>query len=115
MVQVMRAIGWRPKLGIFLFANCVPGRKISAMSVEQIEQSVLKLSDEERRRFAEWFYEHEDQLAGPDYIHPEVQAEILWRRDEALAHPERLESWEGTTERVRARLHEIRDQKAKAG
>jgi len=85
------------------------------MSVEQIEQSLLKLDREERRRFADWFYEHEDELAGPDYIHPEVQAEILRRREEALAHPEALEPWEGTTERVRARLHEIRHQKTKAG
>jgi hypothetical protein len=85
------------------------------MSVEQLEQSVLKLSREERRRFLDWLYEHEHELTGPDYIHPEVQAEILRRRDEALAHPEQLEPWEGTSERVRARLHEIRHQKAKAG
>ena len=85
------------------------------MSVEQLEQTVLKLPHEERRRFLDWLYEHEEELLGPDYIHPEVQAEILRRRDEALAHPERLEPWEGTTERVRARLHEIRHQKAKAG
>ena len=85
------------------------------MSVEQLEQSLLKLDPEERRRFADWFHEHEEELAGPDYLHPEVQAEILRRREAALAHPERLEPWEGTTERVRARLHEIRHQKARAG
>ncbi|MCU0785866.1 MAG: hypothetical protein MUF81_17845 [Verrucomicrobia bacterium] len=85
------------------------------MSVEQLEQSVLKLPTEERRRFFDWICEHEEELIGPDYIHPEVQAEILHRREEALAHPERLEPWEGTTDRVRARLHEIRHQKAKAG
>ena len=85
------------------------------MSVEQLEQSVLKLPREERRRFLDWLYEHEEELLGPEYIHPEVQAEILRRREEALAHPKQLEPWEGTTERVRARLHEIRRQKAKAG
>ena len=82
------------------------------MSVEQLEQTVLGLSPEERRRFLDWLYEHEEELMGPNYIHPEVQAEILRRRDAALAQPEGLESWEGTTERVRARLHEIRRQKA---
>ena len=82
------------------------------MSVEQLEQSVLKLPDEERRQFAEWFYEHEDKITGLDNIHPDVKAEILRRRDEVDAHPELLEPWEGTTERVRARLHELRRQKA---
>ncbi|MEK7781446.1 MAG: hypothetical protein AAB370_08095 [Verrucomicrobiota bacterium] len=84
------------------------------MSVEQLEQSVLKLSPEERRQFFTWIYEHEVELVGADYVHPEVQAEILRRRDDVLAHPDRLEPWEGTTERVRARLHELRHQKAKA-
>lgn len=84
------------------------------MSVEQLEQSVLNLSPEERRQFFTWIYEHEVELVGADYIHPEVQAEILRRRDEAIAHPEQLKPWEGTTERVRARLHELRGQKAKA-
>jgi hypothetical protein len=32
------------------------------MSVEQIEQTLLNLSREERRRFAQWFYDHEEQL-----------------------------------------------------
>lgn len=41
----------------------------------------------------------------------EIKAGILQRRDEADAHPERLEPWEGTTERVRTRLHELRLQK----
>ena len=84
------------------------------MSVEQLEQSVLRLDPDERRRFFNWLFDHEDELVGPDYVHPEVQAEILRRRDGALAHPEQLEPWAGTTERVRARLHEIRRQKTPA-
>ena len=82
------------------------------MSVEQIEQSVLQLDCEERRRFADWFFKNEEELTGPDYVHPAIQAEILCRLAEVDAHPERLEPWEGTTERVRARLHELRRQKA---
>ncbi|MBI3878900.1 MAG: hypothetical protein HY301_02415 [Verrucomicrobia bacterium] len=78
------------------------------MSVDQLEQSVLKLKPDERRRFFDWLFDHEDELVGPDYLHPEVQAEILRRRDEVPAHPEKLEPWTGTAERVRARLHEIR-------
>jgi hypothetical protein len=85
------------------------------MSVEQIEATLLKLPQEDRRRFLNWLYEHEDELMGNDdgEIHPEVQAEILRRRAEALAHPELLEPWEGTTE-LRAQLSEIRRQKAQA-
>jgi hypothetical protein len=86
------------------------------MSVEQIEASLLKLPSAQRAAFADWFYEHEDELLGSDdnEIHPEVQAEILRRRAEARAHPELLEPWEGTTERLREQLNEIRRQKAQA-
>ena len=78
------------------------------MSVEQIEQSLMKLDREERRQFADWFFENAEEFTGPDYVHPEVKAEILRRLEELDAHPELLEPWEGTTERVRARLHELR-------
>jgi hypothetical protein len=83
------------------------------MSVEQIEATLLKLSPEERRRFADWFYQHEDEMLEgvENEIHPEVKAMILSRRDEALAHPERLEPWEGTADRIRAQLNEIRRKK----
>ena len=85
------------------------------MSVEQLEQSVLKLSDEDRLRFLYWLDDHRHELLpNEDDIHPDVKAEILRRRDEVDAHPELLETWEGTTERVRARLHELRRQKAQA-
>jgi len=87
------------------------------MSLEQLEQSVLNLPPEERRQFAHWFYQQEDKLlasSGDDSVHPDIQAEILRRRDEVEAHPELLEPWEGTTERVRARLHELRQPKAAA-
>ena len=83
------------------------------MSVEQIEASLLKLPPVERAAFADWFYEHEDELLGDDdtELHPEAQAEILGRRAEAMAHPELLEPWAGTTERLREQLNEIRRQK----
>ena len=80
------------------------------MSLEQLEQKVLSLPREERRQFARWFYEHEHDIIEPrdDEISPMVRAEILRRRDEALAHPERIEPWDGTVDRVKARLDEIR-------
>ena len=87
------------------------------MSLDQLEQKVLSLPREERRKFARWFYEHEHEIVVPrddDEISPAVRAEILRRRDEALAHPERMEPWDGTVDRVKARLDEIRRQKAAA-
>jgi len=55
---------------------------------------------------------NQSELMGPDEagVHPDVQAEILRRRDEADAHPELLEPWAATTERLRARLHAQRKQ-----
>ena len=60
------------------------------MSVEQIEKTLLELPSEERRQFADWFYQHESQIVGPqedDYIHPSVKAEILRRSAELDANP----------------------------
>ena len=89
------------------------------MSVEQIESTLLQLPPAERRRFADWFYQHEKEILDPQEptdwaadLSAEQKAEILRRRDECEAHPELLEPWEGTTERLHARLNEIRAQKA---
>ena len=61
-----------------------------------------------------WFEEHRPELLGStgDELTEQQEAEILRRRDQALAHPELLESWDGTIERVRQRLHEFRSQAA---
>lgn len=85
--------------------------------MEQIEQSVLQLSAAERRQFVQWFYDHAEELAAGEenHLHHEVKTEILARREEADARPELLEPWKGTTERVRARLHELRRQAVKVG
>jgi hypothetical protein len=83
------------------------------MSLEQLEQAVLKLPQEERRRFARWFYEHEGDILDSDdevEISPEIQAELEARLLEVKEKPESLRPWEGTVERVRERLHELRRQ-----
>jgi len=85
------------------------------MSVEQLEQSVLQLSEAERRQFAEWFYEHENEFAGPAGIHPEVQAEILRRRAEVAAHPELLEPVTAESfEKLKRKLADARSAQASA-
>ena len=58
------------------------------MSLDQLEQQVLGLPREERRRFARWFYEHENEIVEPDEIDMAIRSEIISRRDESLAHPE---------------------------
>ena len=86
------------------------------MSLQQLESAILALPPEDRSRLAVWFEEHRQELLGSaesdDDLNQEQQAEILRRRDLALAHPELLEPWEGTIERARRRLHELRRQKA---
>ena len=60
------------------------------MSVEQIQKTLLQLPREERRRFADWFYRHENEIFEPsdqDEINPAIKAEILRRRDEREASP----------------------------
>ena len=74
----------------FLFA--IPNRrgKFPAMSVDQLEQSVLKLTRQERRRFAQWFYDHEGDILDPndeDEISVATRTEVLRRRDELAANP----------------------------
>ena len=98
----------------FLFANWQEPRKIPGMSLQQLESAILALPVEDRSRLARWFDEHRQELLGDateDDLTEEQQAEILRRRDLALAHPELLEPWEGTIERARQRLHEFRRQK----
>lgn len=60
------------------------------MSLEQLEQTLLKLPREDRRRFADWFYAHEAEILTQDEdeeVHPLVRAEILRRGAELEADP----------------------------
>lgn len=49
------------------------------------------------------------------YAGDEQIAEVLRRRDMAGANPELLEPWDGTIQRVRTRLSELRRSKTSAG
>ena len=84
--------------------------------MEQLETAILGLTPEERQRLAVWFEENRRELLGDevDELSEEQKTELVRRRDQALAHPELLEPWDGTIERVRERLHEFRRQKASA-
>jgi hypothetical protein len=90
------------------FAKCP---NLSAMSVEQLEQSTLNLPPEDRRRFFDWLCDHEGELIGSaDDLDPDVKADVLRRREEALAHPEKLENWESAFPRLTRRFDELRRQ-----
>ena len=89
---------------------------LRVVSLEQLETAILGLTPEERQRLIVWFEENRIDLLGDelDDLTEEQQAELIRRRDLALAQPELLEPWDGTIERVRERLHEFRRQKASA-
>ena len=60
------------------------------MSIEQLEDQVLQLTRDERRRFARWFYEHENQIVEQreeDEISAATKAEIFRRSAELDANP----------------------------
>ncbi len=80
--------------------------------MEQLENAIRDLTPAERQRLALWFDENRQELIGgdSDELSEEQKAEVLRRRDLALANPEILEPWDGTIERVRARLHDFRHQ-----
>jgi len=86
------------------------------MSLEQLESAILALSPEQRRQLVVWFEDHRNDLIGDgdldDELSEDQKAEILRRRDLALAHPELLEPWDGTMERARKLLNEFHRQKA---
>jgi hypothetical protein len=90
--------------------------KLKSVSLEQLESAILGLTPKERQRLALWFDENRQELLGDeaDELSDEQKAEVLRRRDLALANPELLEPWDGTIERVRARLNDFRHQKASA-
>lgn len=82
------------------------------MSLEQLETAILGLTPEERQRLVIWFEENRRELLGDEHdeLTEEQEAEIIRRRELALAHPELLEPWDGTIERVRERLYEFRSE-----
>ncbi len=70
-------------------------------SLEKIAQTLLQLPREERRQFADWFYQHEARLTEPsevedtaDDLSEEQKAEMIHCRHLAEAHPELLAPWD---------------------
>jgi hypothetical protein len=85
------------------------GRRLAEMEADPAMRVPFTQADVEQM-FREFADARSQKTSSP----AEIKEAILQRRNEVDAHPELLEPWEGTTDRVRARLHEIRDQKAPA-
>jgi hypothetical protein len=72
------------------------------MSLAEIETKVLHLSEQERRQFAQWFYAHEAEIAGPwteeededAELSDELKAELMRRLKEIEGNPEILETFD---------------------
>src|SRR5437867_3803574 len=82
-------------LVLFSFANERSGTESPGMNLAELESKVLQLPEEERREFAAWFYEHEDEIAGPasaeaHALSDEQKAELTRRLLEIEQHPEML-------------------------
>lgn len=93
------------------------------MSVQELEKRVQELSLDDLARFIPWFEAYRRQVLGEfseaddweEQLTDEQKTEFLRRVEFAKAHPEVLEPWNGTTDRIRERLHALRSQKASAG
>ena len=85
------------------------------MTVQDLEKQVQTLPLDDLARFIQWFEAYRRQVLG-DFSESEWEAgltdeertEMLRRVEFARAHPEALEPWEGTTGRIRQRLHALR-------
>jgi len=86
------------------------------MSVEQLEQSVLNLSDEERREFLHWIQDHRHEiLPDQDGVSDDVKREILRRSAELRENPGIAQSVdEQYFERMKHRVADVLAQKASA-
>ena len=93
------------------------------MSVQELEQQVQELPLDDLARFIQWFEAYRREVLGEfseaddweDRLTDEQRTELFDRVAFAKAHPEVLEPWNGTTDRIRERLHALRAQKASAG
>ena len=93
------------------------------MSVQELEQQVQTLPPEDLAQFSQWFETYLQQILDKvseeddwqDKLTGEQKSELLRRVEFAKAHPEALEAWEGTTDRIRQRLHALRAQETAAG
>ena len=85
------------------------------MSVKELEDRVQALPPEELKEFCRWFAAYRRRALGRESdddeseinLTQEDRAELLRRVEFAKTYPDALEPWEGTTDRIRERLHAV--------
>lgn len=83
------------------------------MSIQQLEADVRSLSEEELAKFAGWFDAYltttglADEEDDEPALSPDQRAELDRRLDALDADPAMTVPWEGTKEKVLAKLDEI--------
>ncbi len=87
------------------------------MNLAELESNVLQLSEKERRKFASWFYDHEDEIAGPELANEDdmsdaQKAELTRRLREIEQHPETLVPFAEAD--VKTMFQEFADARSKA-
>ncbi len=90
------------------------------MSLAEIETKVLQLSEQERRQFAQWFYAHEAEIAGPwteeeeeeADLSDELKAELMRRLKEIEENSVTLETFD--LEEFDRMTKELVDERAQA-
>ena len=88
------------------------------MSLAEIESKVLELSEEERRQFADWFFQNQGKILPPPLddggdedgeMSEAIKAELLLRKQEYFDHPERFRRVKTKAE-LKAYFDEVRDE-----
>ena len=88
--------------------------------MKELEERIQALPPHELAKLCQWFENYRRQTLGElseggasaETLTLKQKSELLRRVKYAKAHPEALQSWEGTTDRIRKRLHALRSQKA---
>jgi len=89
------------------------------MSVKELEDRVRALPPRDLAQFCHWLDSFRGEVLGgtpedddwKDNLTKEQKNELLRRVELAKAHPEKLQPWDGTTDRIRKDLHALRTQK----
>ena len=112
-VGLTRALG-----PIFSFANGTGKSKVRAMSLAEVEQQLLQLSEEERHQFAAWFFQNQGKILPPPIddgadkdgeVTETMRTELLLRKQEYFDHPERFRRVT-TKGELNAYFDEVRDE-----
>ena len=88
------------------------------MSLAEVEQQLLQLSEEERHQFAAWFFQNQGKILPPPLddggdeegeVTEAMKAELVLRKQEYFDHPERFRRVTNKAE-LKAYFDEVRDE-----